>query len=166
VTKKRKVGRPKHWLKEPPEYFKNLNSKPDSDLNWLLESINKLEAQLRAGELKGMPTQLLAGLLDFEGSFKEEREHAHMKYVYLTKKIKEGQHSGGAQTQENAQDRWLEICKKNKPLISQIKPNGRQTINSVAKRIRDEWEQRGAGEKVLSINTLTAYIKKYQQSHI
>ncbi len=166
MTQKRKVGRPRNWLKEPPEYFKNLNSKPDSVSNWLLESIKQLEAQLRAGEPKGIPTQLLSELLDFEGSSKKEREHAQRRYARLTEQITEGQQSGAAKTQENAQDRYLEICKKNKSLISQIKPNGRQTTNSVAKRIRDEWEQRGAGEKVLSINTLSAYIKKYQQSRM
>lgn len=156
MTKKRKVGRPKNWLKEPPEYFKNLNSKPDSVSNRLLESIKQLEEQLRAGESKGIPTQLLAELLDFEGSSQKEREHAQRKYIHLTEKIKEGQQSGASKTQQNAQDRCLEICKKNKSLISQIKPNGSQTINSVAKRIRAEWEQRGAGEKVLSITTLSA----------
>ena len=118
-------------MKEQPEYFKYKNNKPDSKSNWLLESIKQLEAQLRAGEPKGIPTQLLAELLDIEGSSQKEREHAQRKYKHLTEKITEGQQSGAAKTQENAQDRWLEICKKNKTLIFQIKPNGRQTINSV-----------------------------------
>ena len=60
-------------MKEQPEYFKYKNNKPDSKSNWLLESIKQLEAQLRAGEPKGIPTQLLAELLDIEGSSQKER---------------------------------------------------------------------------------------------
>ena len=166
MRQKRKVGRPKNWLNQPPEYLKKLDCKPDSVSKCLLESTKQLETQLRAGKPRGIPTQLLAELVDFEDFSQKDRELILDKFTQRTEKITEGQQSGGAQTQENAHDRWLEICKKNKTLISQIKPNGRETINSAAKRIRDEWEQRGTGEKVLSINTLSAYIKKYQQSQM
>lgn len=162
----KKVGRPKHLLKEQPEYLKKLDFKPDSVSKCLLESIKQLETQLRAGQPRGIPTQLLAELVDFEDFSQKEQELILEKFTQRIENIRIGQQSGAAETQENAQVRYLEICKKNKSLISQIKPNGRLTINSVAKRIRDEWEQRGAGEKVLSINTLSAYIKKYQQSQM
>jgi hypothetical protein len=163
VTEKRKRGRPKHWLNDPPEHIKALAGSPDPVTDQILESAEQLERMLREGEPLGVSTRLLAELHDFEDLTPERKRTVLLDYQKHIVKIKKGQQDGAKSTQKKAHDRGVEICDKNKALIQRIKPNG-ETVHSVAKRIRDGWEQLGTGGTAPSINTLSTYIKQRLQT--
>ena len=163
MTEKRKRGRPKHWLNDPPEHIKALAGSPDPVTDQILESAEQLERMLREGEPLGVSTRLLAELHDFEDLTPERKRTVLLDYQKHIVKIKKGQQDGAKSTQKKAHDRGVEICDKNKALIQRIKPNG-ETVHSVAKRIRDGWEQLGTGGTAPSINTLSTYIKQRLQT--
>ena len=162
MTEKRKRGRPKHWLKDPPEHIEALAGFPDPVTNQILDSAEQLERMLREGEPRGVPVRLLAELHDFDDLNPKNQKAVLIEYQKRIATIKKGQQDGGESTHQKAHDRGLDVCSKNKALIQRIKPNG-QTVHSVAKRIQDEWSERGDGGMVPSINTLSTYIKKHLQ---
>lgn len=162
MTDKRKRGRPKHWLNDPPEHIKALAGFPDPVIDQILDSALQLERKLREGEPRGVSTRLLAELHDFDDLTPERKRTVLVDYQKQKVKVGKGRLDGANTTQQKAHARGLEICIKNKALIQRIKPNG-QTVHSVAKRIHDEWVERGDGGMAPSINTLSAYIKKHLQ---
>lgn len=162
MTDKRKRGRPKHWLNDPPEHIKALAGIPDPVTGQILESAEQLERKLREGEPRGVSTRLLAELHDFDDLTPERMRTVLVDYQQQKVKIGKSRLDGAKTTQQKAHARGLEICNKNKVLIQHINPNG-QTVHSVAKRIQDEWSERGDGGMTPSINTLSTYIKKHLQ---
>jgi hypothetical protein len=162
MDEKRKRGRPKHWLNDPPEHIKALAGISDPVIDQILKSAEQLECMLRKGEPLGVSTRLLAELNDFDDLAPERKRTVLVEYQKRIAKIKKGQQDGAESTHKKAHDRGLKICDKNKALIQRIKPNG-ETVHSVAKRIRDGWEQLGTGGTAPSINTLSTYIKQRLQ---
>ena len=158
-----KRGRPKYWLNDPRDHLKILQGTPCPVTNQILENAKQLERLLREGEPRGVPTWLLAELNDVDDLNPEQRQWVLDEYRTRVATIKKGQQFGANRTRKNAQSQQLEICKKNLPLITQIKPNGLRTVHSVAKNIRDEWEKRGSGGRAPSLNTLSTYIKQHRQ---
>lgn len=163
MDEKRKLGRPKHWIKDLPEHIKALAGIPDPVTDQILESAKQLELLLREGQPLGVPTRLLAELHDFD-DLKPERQRTVLEdYRASIASMKRGQQRGADRTQQKAYDRGLKIYKKNKVLIEHVKPNGHHTVHGVATLIRNEWEKRGTGGTAPSINTLSTYIKRHMQ---
>lgn len=162
MTEMRKRGRPKHWLNDLPEHIKELAGIPDPVTAQMLESALQLEQMLREGEPRGMSTRLLAELNDFDDLTPERKRTVLVDYRKQKLKIDNARRDGANTAKQKAHERGLEICNKNKALIQRIKPNG-QTVHSVAKRIQEEWGERGDGGMAPSINTLSTYIKKHLQ---
>lgn len=162
MTEIRKRGRPKHWLNDPPEHIKELAGIPDPVTDQILKNAEQLERFLRKGEPRGVPTHLLAELNDFDDLTPERKRTVLVDYRKKILKIDNARRDGANTTKQKAHERGLEICNKNKALIQRIKPD-RQTVHSVAKRIQDEWVERGDGGMAPSINTLSTYIKKHLQ---
>jgi hypothetical protein len=163
MDEKRKRGRPKHWLNDPPDHIKALAGIPYPVIDQMLKSAEQLERMLREGEPLGVSTRLLAELNDFDILTPERKRTVLLDYQKHIVKIKKGQKDGAESTQKNAHDRGLKICDKNKALIEKVIPNGNHTIHGVANLIRNEWEKRGTGGMAPSINTLSTYIKRYLQ---
>ncbi|WP_295550133.1 hypothetical protein [Limnohabitans sp. Rim8] len=163
MTEMRKRGRPKHWLNDPPEHIKELAGIPDPVTDQILKNAEQLERFLRKGEPRGVPTHLLAELNDFDDLTPERKRTVLVDYRKQKFKIDNARQDGANTTKQKAHERGLEICNKNKSLIQRIKPNGHLTVHGVAKRIHDEWSERGDSGMAPSINTLSTYIKKHQQ---
>lgn len=160
MTEKRKRGRPKHWLNGPPEHIKALAGFPDPVTDQILDGALQLERMLREGEPRGVSTRLLAELHHFDDLTPERKRTVLVDYQQQKVKVGKGRLAGANTTQQKAHARGLEICNNNKALIQRIKPNG-QTVHGVAKRIQDEWLERGDGGMAPSINSLATYIKKH-----
>jgi len=162
MTGKQKRGRPKHWINDLPSHVKILGT-PDQVTVQILKNGEQLERFLRTGEPRGVPTRLLAELSDLDDFAPERQQSILDEYRATCTRIKQGQQKGAEGTRDKAHDLERKICEKNKSLIQRIKPNGHLTVHSVAKRIHDEWGERGDEGMAPSINTLSTYIKHHLQ---
>ena len=162
MTDKQKRGRPKHWINDLPDHVKKLGTS-DQVTEQILKNAKELERLLRVGEPRGVPTRLLVELNDLEDLTSERQKTVLDHYRKIISRIKQGQQKGAENTRGKAHHLEQKICDKNKTLIQRIKPNGYLTVHSVAKRIHDEWAERGVGGIAPSINTLSTYIKQHLQ---
>lgn len=162
MTEKRKRGRPKAWLNDPPQWVIDRRESGDaSDVAKALANLNEAARKLRKGYPINASMSAIAAIQEGDAIPQKQDATAHASTVLnaafgigrpvnkpksaevyiedLEAKNAKARAAGSQSTAAKRDQRAGDVCKKNIGLIQRIKPNGPYTKNEVAKQIHKEW---------------------------